>query len=204
MAAHDVVVLNQTTSPKEIQEIQTGDTFEMSKAVNITGALTVTGTINGGAVLKSNLVATTSPDADQDADEGYVVGSLWINVTLDLAFICLDSTNTAAVWLLLPESTLVALRAAELNVQTGTSYTVLAADSGKVIVTTNGAAIAVTLPDGLAIAHQFSLIQAGAGVPTVTPATDTVNGAGAGVTPSAQWKAAYFVQFLTTEWAAIL
>ena len=55
--------------------------------------------INGVAsVVKSNLSATTDPVVTSDAAAGYAVGSIWINVTLDKVFICVDSTNGAAVW----------------------------------------------------------------------------------------------------------
>jgi hypothetical protein len=43
--------------------------------------------------------ATTSPTVNDDADAGYSVGSLWLNVTGDTAYICVDATNNAAVWL---------------------------------------------------------------------------------------------------------
>lgn len=42
--------------------------------------------------------ATTDPGATDDADAGYEVGSVWINVTTDEAFMCLDATASAAVW----------------------------------------------------------------------------------------------------------
>lgn len=96
-----------------------------------------------------------------------------------------------------------ALNSASINVITGTSYTILASDTSKVLVFTNAAAIAVTLPDGLSTNFQCTIVQAGAGVPTITPVTDTVNGAGTGVSPSAQWKALYLAQFLATEWMAV-
>ena len=35
MAAHDVLVLNETTSPKEIQEIQSGDTYTMTADLSL-------------------------------------------------------------------------------------------------------------------------------------------------------------------------
>jgi hypothetical protein len=93
---------------------------------------------------------------------------------------------------------------AQNNVQTGTTYTIQASDNGKNIVFTNAAAIAVTLPDTLALDFQCSIVQANTGVPTVTPNTDTINGAAAGVAPSGQWAAMYLTQFLDTEWMAIL
>jgi hypothetical protein len=56
--------------------------------------------IDGGTTseLKYNLVATVDPTADEDSDDGYTVGSRWINVTLDKEFVLLDATVGAAVW----------------------------------------------------------------------------------------------------------
>lgn len=58
--------------------------------------------IKGGAttIIKSNLNATTNPTATDDSTPaGYAIGSRWINVTLDKEFICLDATDSAAVWM---------------------------------------------------------------------------------------------------------
>ena len=49
-------------------------------------------------VIKSNLAATTAPGATDDSAAGYAVGSRWIDVTADKAYVCLDATATAAVW----------------------------------------------------------------------------------------------------------
>ena len=94
---------------------------------------------------------------------------------------------------------------ADINTQTGVTYTIVAADVGKVIVCTNAAAIAVTLPDTLDTDFQCTVVQAGAGVPTVTRSgTDTINGAATGVTPSAQWKGMYLAQYAAGTWLALL
>ena len=90
------------------------------------------------------------------------------------------------------------------KVVTGTTYTVLSEDNGMNLIFTNGSAIAVTLPDGLDLDFQFTVIQAGVGVPTLTPATDTVNGAGTGVVPIAQWGALYATKYAATTWIAVL
>jgi len=156
----------------------------------------------GGGKL-NNWTATADPVAGDDGIDGYTVGSLWVNVTLDTAWIAVDVSVAAAVWLQIGQTdaallTLVA--PAIVNVQTGTSYTIQASDNGKEIIFTNAGAIAVTLPDTLDTLFQCIVKQAGAGVPTVTPDTDTINGAGVGVTPSAQWKGIHLVQYSATNW----
>jgi hypothetical protein len=48
---------------------------------------------------KNNLTATAAPTATDDSADGYEVGSVWIDVTNDTAWTCVDSTATAAVWI---------------------------------------------------------------------------------------------------------
>ena len=89
------------------------------------------------------------------------------------------------------------------NTQTGTTYTIQATDNGKTLIFTNAAAVAVTLPDGLDENFQCTVMQYGAGAVTVTPNTDTVNGAGTGVSPSAQYAALYLAKVDATGWVAL-
>jgi len=51
----------------------------------------------GGGVL-NKYDAAIDPTANDDSGDGYSVGSTWINVTDDNAFVCLDATAGAAVW----------------------------------------------------------------------------------------------------------
>jgi len=95
-------------------------------------------------------------------------------------------------------------QSASINNQTGTTYTIVGSDNGKIITFDNAAPIAVSLPDTLATAFQCTIVQIGAGVPTVTPNTDTINGAGAGVAPSAEWQGMYLAQYSATNWLALL
>lgn len=50
------------------------------------------------ATKKSNLAAAVAPAVTDDGAAGYAVGSFWCDTTADDAYICLDSTNGAAVW----------------------------------------------------------------------------------------------------------
>ena len=46
----------------------------------------------------NKLDATAAPTVNNDTDEGYVVGSRWVDVTADKEYVCLDNTDGAAVW----------------------------------------------------------------------------------------------------------
>ena len=61
--------------------------------------------------------------------------------------------------------------AANINAQTGTSYTVQAADSGKIVEFNNASAITVTLPNSLPAGFIFTVAQTGAGQVVFVPAS---------------------------------
>jgi hypothetical protein len=66
-----------------------------------------------------------------------------------------------------------------LNEQTGTTYTVLSSDAGKLVSTSNASSIAVTLPQAtgsFASGFGYNAYNYGAGVATVTPTTSTIAG----------------------------
>lgn len=45
-----------------------------------------------------NYTATAAPAVTDDGDNGYQVGSVWINLTTDNVYMCADATAGAAVW----------------------------------------------------------------------------------------------------------
>lgn len=47
---------------------------------------------------KNNISATTAPVVGDDSADGYSIGSHWYDVTADEAYVCLDATVGAAVW----------------------------------------------------------------------------------------------------------
>jgi len=54
---------------------------------------------NSGWTIEQNYGATTDPGTGDDAADGYVRGSVWINVVGNRWFVCTDPTSSAAVWL---------------------------------------------------------------------------------------------------------
>lgn len=46
----------------------------------------------------NNFTATTNPAVTDDTGDGYSVGSIWINLTTDIAYQCTDASTGAAVW----------------------------------------------------------------------------------------------------------
>ena len=64
---------------------------------------------------------------------------------------------------------------ASLNDQTGTAYTLVASDAGKVVTCDNGSAITVTVPAGLGAGFTCTVIQKGAGQVTFATSSTTVN-----------------------------
>jgi hypothetical protein len=46
----------------------------------------------------NKLDGTTAPTVNEDSGDGYGVGSIWVDVTNDKAYICLDASSGAAVW----------------------------------------------------------------------------------------------------------
>ncbi len=62
-----------------------------------------------------------------------------------------------------------------LNDQTGTTYTILASDAGKVITCNNGSAVTVTVPASLGAGFTCSVVQKGAGQVTFVASSTTIN-----------------------------
>jgi len=89
-ATTDITTLDSSGSAHGLLPKLSGTSTEF---LNGSGAWTTP----SGSAPPSNLSATTDPTGTDDTPT-YSVGSIWINTTTDRAWICLDSTSTAAVW----------------------------------------------------------------------------------------------------------
>lgn len=54
--------------------------------------------LSAADVVKCKFDATTAPTVNNDIDEGYSIGSRWLDVTNDKSYVCLDTTDGAAIW----------------------------------------------------------------------------------------------------------
>ena len=93
-----------------------------------------------------------------------------------------------------------------LNAQTGTTYTFVLADNGKLVTLDNASAITVTVPANSSVAYAtgaiINLQQIGAGQVTVVAAAGvTINGTG--TKTRAQWSAASLLKTATDTWTLI-
>lgn len=104
--AKSLLIFNITTNQYEWYDLDNTQWKAVAGAggggVDTTGAAAGDDVIADGSagttVRKNNLVATAAPTTGDDSSAGYEVGSEWIDVTNDEAYICLDASVGAAVW----------------------------------------------------------------------------------------------------------
>lgn len=72
-----------------------GEGPKISLTTSISGVLPVA---NGGYAAIHNIGGGSAPTADDDTGDGYGVGSVWIDTSTNIAYVCLDATSTAAIW----------------------------------------------------------------------------------------------------------
>lgn len=73
----------------------TGEGPKISLTTSITGVLPI---VNGGFAGIHKTDATSAPTVNEDSNDGYAVGSWWVNVTDDVAYLCVDASVGAAIW----------------------------------------------------------------------------------------------------------
>ena len=95
-----------------------------------------------------------------------------------------------------------------INAQTGTTYTTVLADDGKLITADNASPIALTIPPNSSVAYgigtQINIAQLGAGTVTITAGAGvTLNSAGAKLKTDAQYAVATCVKTDTNTWFVV-
>lgn len=117
-------------------------------------------------------------------------------------------TFTAGQVLTAAEMTAVATAMIAINAQTGTSYTAVLADDGKLITADNGSAITLTIPPNSSVAFgigtQINIMQLGAGQVTVTAGAGvTLRSAGSKLKTSAQYAVVTCCKIATDTWVVV-
>jgi hypothetical protein len=95
-----------------------------------------------------------------------------------------------------------------LNAQTGTTYTTVLGDDGKLVTCDNGSAIALTIPPSSSVNYgigtQINIMQLGAGVVTITAGAGvTLRSAGSKLKTNGQYAVATCCKIATDTWVVI-
>lgn len=122
--------------------------------------------------------------ADEDVLAWDATAEKWVPVTgggiagpvssTDNALVRWDGTGGNALQdsgVLLTDNAEISAYRGHLNLQTGTTYTLVSGDSGKIIDHANGSAITVTLPNSLPVGFCCTYVQSGAGQVTFSAAS---------------------------------
>jgi len=117
-------------------------------------------------------------------------------------------TFTSGQILTAAEMTLLATAMIAINAQTGTTYTAVLADDGKLVTCDNAAAIALTIPPNSSVAFgigtQINIMQLGAGQVTITAGAGvTLRSAATKVKTNGQYSVATCVKIATDTWVLV-
>lgn len=117
-------------------------------------------------------------------------------------------TFTAGQVLTAAECSNLALAMIALNAQTGTTYTFVLTDDGKLVTCDNASAITVTVPLNASVAFgigtQINIMQLGAGQVTISPTSGvTIRSSGSKLKTYGQYAVATLVKIATDTWVAV-
>lgn len=95
-----------------------------------------------------------------------------------------------------------------INAQTGTTYTAVLGDDGKLVTCDNGSAIALTIPPNSSVAFgigtQINIMQLGTGQVTITAGAGvTLRSAGSKLKTNGQYAVATCCKIATDTWVVV-
>ena len=171
------------------------DLTNFQGAVSPVASLGFGGSTSGTTTVQANAIAGTNtltlPATTSDTLVGLAATQTLTNKTINVANNTLTGVATLTGTETLTNKTLTApvINTAKINLsfnaQTGTTYTLVAADSGKLVTTSNASAVVVTIPPSFfAAGEQINVQSIGAGL------TSFVAGAGVTITSTGATSAA--------------
>jgi len=93
------------------------------------------------------------------------------------------------------------------NAQTGTTYTSVLDDNGKIVEMNNGSANTLTIPLNSSVAYpvgaQINILQTGTGQTTIAATAGVTVNATPGLKLRAQWSSATLIKRATDTWVAV-
>ena len=115
---------------------------------------------------------------------------------------------TASQVLTAAEQNALATAMIAINAQTGTTYTTVLADDGKLVTCDNAASIALTIPPNSSVAYgigtQINIMQLGAGTVTITAGAGvTLRSAGSKLKTDAQYALATCAKIASDTWVVV-
>jgi hypothetical protein len=115
---------------------------------------------------------------------------------------------TASQVLTAAEQNALATAMIAINAQTGTTYTTVLADDGKLVTCDNASAIALTIPPNSSVAYgigtQINIMQLGAGTVTITAGAGvTLRSDGSKLKTNAQYAVATCCKIATDTWVVV-
>ena len=161
-----------------------GGTPAVGDILPITDISDTTGSVNGTTkkVTVANLVAA-APQGDLVASNNLsdVSSAATARTNLGLGTAATKTVGTADTNVIGVSSGTIDLGGntledfdASINDQTGTTYTLLSSDNGKVVVLDNASAVTVTVPSGLGAGFNCSFVQKGAGQVSFSASSTTI------------------------------
>lgn len=182
------------------QQLQSGDSIPYAP----TASPTFTGTTTAPEFSASGLTGATTASRWVGGVAGaaptsgtFAVGD-WVTDTVLGGFWTCTVAGTSGTWIYAGPSVVI-------NAQTGTTYSLVLADAGKLVTLSNASAIALTIPANSSVAFPvgtvINILQLGAGRVTTGITTDTLDDANGLITVK-QYSMASLAKILSTTWVA--